>query len=164
MARTKSSTGARSAGKRSGAVAGGSNNGGNRRGARREADQSIGVIDLARDRPIAAAAVAAGAAAAGLFLWSKRSQISSQLNNLSNQIGEWTENVRSDNEIGASGDDTGGVASSSGNPRPGGRRLGAVRAVSKTVSRNRLSGRTSGSAGTTTSAGVRAQPAVATQE
>ena len=38
-----------------------------------------GVMDMARERPFAAAAAAAGAAAAGLFLWSKRAQISDQL-------------------------------------------------------------------------------------
>jgi hypothetical protein len=54
-----------------------------------------GVMELARERPIAAAAAAAGAAAAGLFLWSRRTQISNQLSNLSDQIGEWTENMGS---------------------------------------------------------------------
>ena len=48
-----------------------------------------GVMDMARERPFAAAAAAAGAAAAGLFLWSKRAQISDQLTSLSDQIGEW---------------------------------------------------------------------------
>jgi hypothetical protein len=48
-----------------------------------------GVMEMARERPVAAAAAAAGAAAAGLFLWSKRAQISDQLNTLSDQIGEW---------------------------------------------------------------------------
>ena len=38
-----------------------------------------GVMEMARERPFAAAAAAAGAAAAGLFLWSKRTQISNQL-------------------------------------------------------------------------------------
>ncbi|MFL6744600.1 MAG: hypothetical protein ACJ8EO_01075, partial [Sphingomicrobium sp.] len=51
-----------------------------------------GVTEMVRERPFAAAAAAAGAAAAGLFLWSKRAQISNQLSNLSDQIGEWTEN------------------------------------------------------------------------
>jgi hypothetical protein len=55
---------------------------------------SGGVMDVARERPFAAAATAVGAAAAGLFLWSKRSQISDQLSNLSDQIGEWSENMR----------------------------------------------------------------------
>ena len=57
-----------------------------------------GVIEMARERPFAAAAAAAGAAAAGLFLWSKRSQISSQLSSLSDQIGDWTANMGSSSE------------------------------------------------------------------
>jgi hypothetical protein len=48
-----------------------------------------GVMEMARDRPFTAAATAVGAAAAGLFLWSKRAQISDQLNNLTDQLGEW---------------------------------------------------------------------------
>lgn len=67
-----------------------------------------GLMDIVRDRPVAAAAAAAGAAAAGLFLWSKRSQISSQLNNLSEQIGDWTENMRSSDTSGMM-DDTAGM-------------------------------------------------------
>ena len=63
--------------------------------------------DMARERPIAAAAAAAGAVAAGVFLWSRRSQISDQLTNISDQLGEWTENMASDREFetvgGASG-------------------------------------------------------------
>ena len=52
-------------------------------------------MDMARDRPVAAAAATVGAAAAGLFLWSKRAQISEQLSSLSNQIGEWREGMQS---------------------------------------------------------------------
>lgn len=59
-----------------------------------------GVMDMVRERPVAAAAAAAGAAAAGLFLWSKRSQISNQLSNLSDQIGEWTSNMGSNGDPG----------------------------------------------------------------
>src|SRR3954452_5041225 len=70
-----------------------------------------GVMDMARERPFAAAAAAAGAAAAGLFLWSKRAQISNQLSNLSDQFGEWTENFGSDNQFGGT-DDTGGFTTS----------------------------------------------------
>ena len=55
-----------------------------------------GVMDMARERPVAAAAAAAGAAAAGVFLWSKRAQISDQLSQLSDQIGEWTDAMGSD--------------------------------------------------------------------
>ena len=49
-----------------------------------------GVTEMVRERPIAAAAAAAGAAAAGLFLWSKRAQISDQLGSLSDQISDWS--------------------------------------------------------------------------
>ena len=54
-----------------------------------------GVMDMARERPIAAAAAAAGAAAAGLFLWTKRNQISDQLSSLGDQIGDWTNSMTS---------------------------------------------------------------------
>src|SRR4051794_41962168 len=70
-----------------------------------------GVMDIARERPIAAAAATAGAAAAGLFLWSKRAQISNQLSNLSDQVGEWTQNMHSGDQF---GDDTAGLTTASG--------------------------------------------------
>ena len=54
---------------------------------------SSGWIDTARERPVAAAAAAAAAGGASVFLWSRRSQISEQLNNLSDQIGEWSETM-----------------------------------------------------------------------
>src|SRR5436190_17937923 len=72
------------------------------RGGSRSNDR--GVTELVRERPIAAAAAAAGAATAGLFLWSRRAQISNQLTNLSDQIGEWTENLGS-----GGGNDTAGL-------------------------------------------------------
>ena len=52
-------------------------------------------LDSARDRPIAAAATAAAAVGAGVFLWSRRSTISDQISNLSDQITDWTDNMRS---------------------------------------------------------------------
>jgi len=69
-----------------------------------------GITDMVRERPIAAAAAAAGAAAAALFLWSKRTQISDQLSNLSDQIGEWKQGIFSEStdEFGIS-DDTAGL-------------------------------------------------------
>jgi hypothetical protein len=66
-----------------------------------------GVMEMARERPVAAAAAAAGAAAAGLFLWSKRAQISDQLSSLSDQIGDWSHNRAGD--TGQFGDDTAGL-------------------------------------------------------
>ena len=59
---------------------------------------SSGWIDTARDRPIAAEATAAAAVGAGVFLWSKRNQISEQLSNLSDQISDWTETMRSSDQ------------------------------------------------------------------
>src|SRR5580765_4986321 len=55
-----------------------------------------GVIEMAKERPLAATAAAAGAAAAGLFLWSKRAQISDQLSTLSDQFSEWKDRSGSD--------------------------------------------------------------------
>jgi hypothetical protein len=83
----------------------------NRRSSTRSQSRSGGMMDLARERPIAAAAVAAGAAATGLFLWSKRNQISQQLSSLSDQIGEWTENMTSGSGSDTI-DDTGGLTRS----------------------------------------------------
>ena len=51
-----------------------------------------------KDRPLATAATAAAAVGAGVFLWSKRNQISEQISNLSDQIGEWTESMRSSDQ------------------------------------------------------------------
>jgi hypothetical protein len=59
---------------------------------------SSGWRDTARERPIAAAATAAAAVGAGVFLWSRRNQISEQLSNLSDQISDWTETMRSGSE------------------------------------------------------------------
>lgn len=55
-------------------------------------------MDTAKDRPYAAAATAAAAVGAGVFLWSKRNQISSQLSNLSDQISEWRDSMGSSSE------------------------------------------------------------------
>ena len=55
-------------------------------------------MDSARDRPMTVAATAAAAVGAGVFLWSRRNQISDQLSNLSDQISEWTENMRSNSQ------------------------------------------------------------------
>jgi hypothetical protein len=52
-------------------------------------------MDTARERPVAAAGLAAAAVGASVFLWSRRSQISEQISNLSDQIGEWNENMSS---------------------------------------------------------------------
>ncbi len=70
------------------------------------------VMDLAQGRPIAAAAAAAAAVGAGVFLWSRRNQISNQISDLSDQISEWTENMRSGSSSGdwSEREDTAGTA------------------------------------------------------
>ena len=82
-----------------------------------------GVTDLVRERPIAAAAAAAGATAAGLFLWSRRQQISDQLSDLSDQISDWREGMSSDSSLADEGDSfIANSSSGSSNARRGGRR------------------------------------------
>src|SRR3954467_14201379 len=79
----------------------------------RRSSNDWGVSEMVRERPIAAAVAAAGAAAAGLFMWSRRAQIRNQLSNLRDQIGEWTENTGSrENQFGSM-DDTAGLTTSS---------------------------------------------------
>ena len=51
--------------------------------------------DTAKERPMATAAAAAGAVAAGVFLWSRRNQISDQISRLSDQVTSWADEMRS---------------------------------------------------------------------
>lgn len=93
---------------------------------------------MVRERPVAAAAAAAGAAAAGLFLWSRRAQISDQLSNLSDQIGEWTGDIGSGNNM---SDDTAGLTASAQTPAT------KRRGMSETGGGNASLGRRSGGGG-----------------
>lgn len=56
---------------------------------------SNGWMDSAKERPYTTAAVAAATVGAGVFLWSRRNQISDQLSGLSEQISDWTSNMSS---------------------------------------------------------------------
>jgi hypothetical protein len=111
---------------------GGRNN--NRTGRNQYSDW--GVMDMARERPFAAAAAAAGAAAAGLFLWSRRAQISEQLSGLSDQIGQWSEGMRGSG--GFETDDTAGLTTTTSTRR----------GLSETGGGNASLGRRSGGGGT----------------
>lgn len=53
--------------------------------------QYSGIANTARENPFATAAAVGGAVAAGVFLWSRRNQISDQLSNLAQQISEGRE-------------------------------------------------------------------------
>ena len=71
-------------------------------------------MSTVKERPMTAAAVAAASVGAGVFLWSKRNQISEQLSNLSDQISNWTESMRSgdvEEELETSGAATGSTSS-----------------------------------------------------
>jgi len=136
---------------------GGSNRGGNNNPEGRN-QYSSGVMDIARERPVTAALGAAGLVGAGVFLWSRRNQISNQLSNLSDQIGEWTENMRSSGSD-SDFDDTAGLATSGstgssnnmGTTSRGGRSSG----MSETGGGNSSLGASSGGSGTTGSASGR---------
>jgi hypothetical protein len=104
-----------------------------------------GVMEMARERPLAAAAAAAGAAAAGLFLWSKRTQISNQLSSLSDQFSEWTDGMRS-GDMSDQFDDTGGLTTS---------QSATGRGMSETGGGNASLGRRSGGGGMARSASGR---------
>lgn len=71
-------------------------------------NQYSGVMNTARDNPLAAVAVAGGALAAGVFLWSRRNQIGDQIGELAGQISEWREGM-------AVGGDSAAENTSSGN-------------------------------------------------
>lgn len=58
------------------------------RGASSSRGNSGSFLSVVRDRPFTAAAIAAGAAGASAFLWAKRAQLTEQVNNLSEAIGE----------------------------------------------------------------------------
>jgi len=67
----------------------------NNRGSRNQ--YNSGWMDSAKDKPFTTAAAAAAAVGAGVFLWSKRNQISDQIGRLSDQITDWADDMRARN-------------------------------------------------------------------
>jgi hypothetical protein len=67
-------------------------------------NQYSGIVSAVRDKPFATAAAVGGAVAAGVFLWSRRNQISDQIGNLADQIGEWRDSMGSEGDF--AGEDT----------------------------------------------------------
>ena len=123
---------------------------------------SAGWMDSARERPFTAAATAAAAVGAGVFLWSRRNQISDQLGNLSDQISDWTENMRSGSSSGdfemaddsrVSGGSSSGSTSGSGGSSS--RTSGRSKGMSETGGGNASLGAHSGGGGSTGSASGR---------
>ena len=98
-------------------------------------------MSTVKERPMTAAAVAAASVGAGVFLWSKRNQVSEQLSNLSDQISDWTESMRSTDDSDFESLDADAISSS-----------GATGSTSSRTSRSTGSRRTStGSGGETIS-------------
>ncbi len=121
------------------------------------------VMDRARDRPLATAAVAAAAVGAGVFLWSRRNQISDQLSDLSDQISEWSQNFTAGDdtggflETGETEDSLRGVTTGSTGRTTGSSagRTGTTRGMSETGGGNASLGRRSGGSGIKTNASSR---------
>jgi hypothetical protein len=101
-----------------------------------------GWVNTAKESPMKTAAAAAAAVGAGVFLWSRRNEISGQISRLSDQITDWADDMRSNrsdsSEMAMAGDSMG--SSSIGSSRSTG-----SRASRSTASRSR------GSSGTTSS-------------
>jgi len=103
------------------------NRGGNRgRGGRNNnpegRNQYSGVMSTARDNPLTTAAAIGGAVAAGVFLWSRRNQISDQISNLADQISDWREGASSESEFGTDDSNSGESFMASSSSRGRGRR------------------------------------------
>lgn len=107
--------------------------------------------DTARDRPVATAAAAAAAVGAGVFLWSRRNQISDQISILSDQFSDWAGGQQFDNSQSGSSDefefaDAGPTSASTGS----GRNLGKRGKSGETA----FDGTTGGASGTTTGTAI----------
>jgi len=72
-------------------------------------NQYSGMIGTARANPLSTAAAVGGAVAAGVFLWARRNQISDQLGNLTDQINGWREGMQSGGDT-APGSSTSGAS------------------------------------------------------
>ena len=122
-------------------------------------NQHSGFINSAKDRPMATAAATAAAVGAGVFLWSRRNQISDQISQLSDQFGEWTSTMRSGREGsefemagGGSGPNSGTTSKSSST-----KRSKPAMGLSETGGGNASSGAHSGGAGMNAASGGRGQ-------
>jgi hypothetical protein len=99
-------------------------------------NQYSGVMSTARDNPLATAAAVGGAVAAGVFLWSRRNQISDQIGSLADQISDWREGLGSGDELGFETSGSGGsfMASSGSSGRSGGRTQSEIAEEALTLS------------------------------
>ena len=113
-------------------------------------NQYSGVMSSARDNPLTAAAAIGGAVAAGVFLWSRRNQISNQLTDLSNQIRDWGRSFPVSDDTGGfveTGETAGAGTTTRGTRTTRARR--ATRGMSETGGGTASLGARTGGAGTT---------------
>ena len=94
---------------------------------------SNGWMDTARESPMRTAVTAAAAVGAGVFLWSRRNQISDQISNLSNQIGDWSDNMRSGSNSGDGEFEMAGGNASFGNSASAGGSTGSTTGSSRST-------------------------------
>jgi hypothetical protein len=102
-----------------------SNRGGKRGGSGRNnnpegRNQYSGMANTARDNPLVTAAAVGGAVAAGVFLWSRRNEISDKIANLADQISEWREGMGSEDDFAAEDTTSGETFMRSSGSRTGG--------------------------------------------
>lgn len=86
-------------------------------------NQYSGITSRAREHPLATAAAVGGAIAAGVFLWSRRNEISDQIGSLADQINEWRDGVAYDSDMTV--EDAGARKTFMGGSRSGDRRTQA---------------------------------------
>lgn len=75
-------------------------------------NQHSGVRGTLRDNPFTAAVAAGGAVAAGVFLWSRRNQISDRIGSLSDQVADWRSASETEDNL-AAGDPGGAISTAS---------------------------------------------------
>ena len=85
-------------------------------------NQYSGMIGTARANPITTAAAVGGVVATGVFLWSRRNEISDQITNLADTIREWREGTESDGDFAAEDASTDGSSIVAESRAGGGRR------------------------------------------
>ena len=71
-------------------------------------NQYSGISGTVRSNPLVTAAALGSAVAAGVFLWSRRNEISDQIADLSDQIAEWREGSQSQESYEVQGPSAGG--------------------------------------------------------
>ena len=79
-------------------------------------NQYSGMVGAARANPVAAAAAIGSAVAAGVFLWSRRNQISDQIGGLTDQVSEWREGLRGSGGFASNNSSPVAIMASAGSP------------------------------------------------